>query len=223
MKIRDWLGISEKSQKHLTRFMQIVLAGVMAVGLFVGDPKIIVNAGMGLTVSFLPALLENRYSLSLDSGLALWISSAVFLHAVGTVNLTGSNLYSSLWWWDHMTHSLSASVVAAAGYTTLRALDEHYEDLHFPRKMMFVFILIFILAFGVIWELIEFGISGLAEVLGAETILTQYGLEDSMKDLMFNTAGGMLAAFFGEIYLNDTVEQVREIILEKTEKRSPPV
>jgi len=65
VKIRDWLGISEKSQKHLTRFMQIVLAGVMAVGLFVGDPKIIVNAGMGLTVSFLPALLEKSVQFEL--------------------------------------------------------------------------------------------------------------------------------------------------------------
>jgi hypothetical protein len=67
-----------------------------------------------------------------------------------------------------------------------------------------------VLAFGVIWEQLEFGISGAAEMLGGKTILTQYGLEDTMKDLMFNTAGGIIVALFGEVYLSDAVEDLRQ-------------
>jgi hypothetical protein len=56
----------------------------------------------------------------------------------------------------------------------------------------------------------EFAISGAAEMLGGETILTLYGLEDTMKDLMFKTAGGIIVAIFGEIYLSGAIEQIRE-------------
>jgi len=59
----------------------------------------------------------------MDPALVLWITSAVFLHAVGTVALPGSqSFYRSLWWWDHMTHMLSSSIVAAGGYAAVREL-----------------------------------------------------------------------------------------------------
>jgi len=36
-----------------------------------------------------------------------------------------------------------------------------------------------------------------------------------MKDIMFNTAGGMLVAFFGEIYLLGIIDQLRQKMEEK--------
>lgn len=218
MKVRDRLGISEKVQSHLTRGMQLLLIGIMFFGFYIGSAKVVVNSAIGVIVTFLPGIMEKRYDITLDTALALWITSAVFLHAIGSVNLVGpgSNLYTSIPWWDHMTHALSASVVTAAGYITLRSLDEHYDELQFPRKLLFVFILMFILAFGVFWELIEFAISGISQVLGMDTVLTQYGLEDSMKDLVFNTAGGMIVAAFGEIYLSGTIKEFTGFIERKT-------
>ncbi len=216
MRIRDYLGISVKRQKQLSRAMQILLVLIVLIGFYVGNTGIIVNGLVGLLVTFLPALLEKKYELTMDPALILWITSAVFLHALGTVALPGSlSFYRTLSWWDHMTHALSSSVVAAGGYATVRALDEHHEDIYLPRKFMFAFILVFVLAFGVIWELLEFGILGAAGMIGAETVLTQYGLEDTMKDIVFNTAGGLLVAFFGEIYLLDVVEQLEQKMSEK--------
>lgn len=215
MRIRDRLGISEKTQEDLTRFMQVFLVGIMFFGLYVGNTKVIVNGGMGLAVTFIPGFLERKYSITLDAGLALWITSAVFLHAIGAVSVNGSHLYGSVWWWDHMTHTLSASVVTAAGYTTIRAFEEHSDELHFPRKLMFAFILIFILALGVFWEILEFAITMLSELIGMETILTQYGLEDTMKDLIFNTIGAIIVATFGDLYLKGTIEQTTEYIKNK--------
>jgi hypothetical protein len=216
MKIRDRLGISIKRQQQLSRSMQILLAIIVLIGLYAGNTGVIVNGLVGIFVTFLPAFLEKKHDLVMDPALVLWITSAVFLHAVGTVALPGSqSFYRSLWWWDHMTHMLSSSIVAAGGYAAVRALDEHHDDIYLPRKFMFVFIFIFVLAFGVIWELLEFGISGLADMLGSETVLTQYGLEDTMKDIMFNTAGGMLVAFFGEIYLLGIIDQLRQKMEEK--------
>jgi hypothetical protein len=53
-----------------------------------------------------------------------------------------------------------------------------------------------------------------------ETILTQYGLEDTMKDLIFNTAGGMLVAITGEAYLNNTIQQLTEKLQNKVNQKS---
>lgn len=211
MKIRDYLGISVKRQEQLSRVMQVLLVVIILIGLYVGNTGIIVNGLIGLLVTFLPAFLEKKHDLVMDPALVLWITSAVFLHALGTVALPGSlSFYRTLSWWDHMTHALSSSVVAAGGYAAVRALDKHYEEIYLPRRFMFAFILVFVLAFGVMWELLEFGISGIADIFESETVLTQYGLEDTMKDIVFNTAGGILVAIFGEIYLLGIVEQLQQ-------------
>ncbi|NIS31206.1 MAG: hypothetical protein GWN07_12815, partial [Actinobacteria bacterium] len=90
----------------------------------------------------------------------------------------------SLWWWDHLTHALSSSVVAGVGYATARAFDQHSDQIHLPPRFMFVFILAFVVAFGVLWEVVEFGLGGASAMLGSGTVLTQYGLGDTMLDLV---------------------------------------
>jgi len=210
MKIRDRLGISEKTQIRLTRLMQASLIACMVAGFLLKSQGIIVNSGIGVLLTFLPAYLERDLEVSIDAGLALWVTTAVFLHAIGTLGP-----YRTVWWWDHMTHTISSSIVAAAGYITVRAVDEHYEEIYLPKKMLFVFILIFVMAFGVVWEILEFGIAGAADILGAEPILTQFGLEDTVKDLVFDTLGAVVVAVFGEAHTIGLREQIER----KLEKR----
>ncbi|WP_394354981.1 hypothetical protein [Halorarum halophilum] len=205
MNVRDRLGISDDTQRLITRLMQLTLVGLLFVGLDRGDTGIMVNASVGLLVSYLPAVLEREYDLPMDAGLTLWITSAVFLHAIGTVGLPGAtgNFYNNVWWWDHMTHALSSSVVAATGYTVTRAIDRHSEAVYLPDRFMFVFILLFVLAFGVFWEVIEFAIAETAHALGTASVLTQYGLEDTLLDLVFDTIGGIIVAIWGTAHLTD--------------------
>ena len=61
----------------------------------------------------------------------------------------------------------------------------------------------FVVAFGVIWEVTEFAVSGLGSIIGGNAVLTQYGLEDTMLDLLFDTAGGLVTAIWGTAYLTD--------------------
>lgn len=205
MKLRDRIGISPENQRKISRTMQLILLLSAFAGLYLGNPGVIVNSLVGLAVTFLPGMLEKKHDMVMDPGLVLWITSAVFFHGIGTLGP-----YREVWWWDHLTHALSSSVVAAAGYASFRAFDEHRDDIHFPEKIFFVFILIFVVAFGVLWELLEFWIAGAAEVIGAKTILTQYGLEDTMKDLVFDIVGGSLVAVSGEFYLADITSQLKE-------------
>jgi hypothetical protein len=107
-----------------------------------------------------------------------------------------------------MTHALSASVVAGVGYTVVRALDIHTVEIRLPPQFTFVFVILFVLAFGVVWEVIEFGVTELSLLTGGSPVLTQYGLADTMLDLCFNTLGGVIVATWGTAHLTDVVGAV---------------
>jgi hypothetical protein len=207
VRLRDRLALGATAKRRLTRAMQVVLIGLVFVGIDRGDVGIVVNAGIALGATYLPALLERDYHIPMDAGLTLWLTTAVFLHAVGTVGLPGAelNFYQTVWWWDHLTHSLSSSVVAGVGYATVRAIDEHTDQVYLPREFTFVFVLCFVVAFGVLWEVLEFAVGGLGALLGGDAILTQYGLEDTLLDLVFDIVGGVVVALWGAAYLGDVV------------------
>ncbi|WP_247000622.1 hypothetical protein [Halosolutus gelatinilyticus] len=207
----DWFP-SRRRQRQLTYCMELALVGLFFVGVDRGNVGIVVNTAVALAVTQLPPVLERDYEIPMDPRLTLWITTAVFLHAFGIVGLPGSatNFYGDVWWWDHMTHALSSSLVAAAGYATVRALDEHTTEIYLPRKFVAVFILLFVLAFGVLWEILEFAIALSAEAFGVGAVLTQYGLDDTMLDLVFDLIGGLVVALWGWVYLADVSDAIRD-------------
>ena len=221
MRVRDSLGIDTRRQQQATRGMVLVIVVILVLGILTGSTGVIVNTGVGLLVIQLPAFLERDYGITLDAGLTLWITSVVFLHAVGVIGLPWSdvNFYASVWWWDHVTHALSSSLVAAVGYTTVRALDRHSEGISIPPRFMFVFILLFVLAFGVAWEVLEFTITLVAEATGNATVLTQFGLDDTMLDLVFDTVGAVVVAIWGTAHLTDAIGYVEGWLDGRTERR----
>ncbi len=188
--------------------MQLVLAGIVIYGLAFGEPKAITNGSISLLITFVPALLERNYRIPLDPWLGLWITLAVFLHTMGS-----AGLYATFDWWDHLTHALSASVVAGVGYTFARGIDIHSDRIHLPREFFFVYVLVVVLAFGVLWELFEFGLDIAAEETGIQMPLAQHGLDDTVRDLMFNSVGALAVAAFGQAHLSGVAERVRESLL----------
>ena len=212
MRLRDRLRVGQRRQKQAAWAMEIGLVGILSVGLYQGSTTVVVNAGVGLFVTQLPPVLERDYGIPMDPALTLWITSAVFLHAFGVLGLPGSetNLYGSVPWWDHLTHALSASVVAGVGYATARAFDAHTEDIVLPPRFTFVFILLFVLAFGVFWEVIEFGLGEAARAAGNRALLTQYGLDDTMLDLVFDTIGAVIVAVWGTVHLTDVAGYIEQ-------------
>jgi len=214
MRVRDRLRISTATQQLLSRILSLALIGLLGVGIERGNVGIIVNSAVAILVTQLPALLERDYGITLDPALTLWITAAAFFHALGTVGFPGAeeNFYVTVWWWDHLTHALSSSVVAAVGYTTVRALDEHTTDISIPSRFMFVFLLLFVMAFGVFWEVIEFSITLAASATGNDTILTQFGLRDTMLDLVFDAIGAVLVAIWGTAHLTGVVGHVETLL-----------
>ena len=195
---------SVENQRRITRVVQAVLVAIVGYGLVAGQSKAVVNGGIALVVTVMPALLERNYEIPLDPWLGTWLTVAVFLHTLGS-----AGLYGYVHWWDHVTHAMSASLVAGTGYIAARAIDLHDDDIHIPRRFAFVYILVVVLAFGVVWELFEYGLDVVAAGTGVEMPLAQHGLDDTVRDLMFNSLGALLVAAFGQARLTNVADRVR--------------
>ena len=201
--LSDRLGISVRRQIGLVRFMQVALVGVLLYGLWSQRIAVVTNAGLAIGVTFLPVLLERDYEVVIEPGLVLWVTLAVFLHALGT-----AGLYDAISTWDHLTHTLSATVVAATGYAALRAVHLHSDEVNLPPWALFGALLVFMLAMSVIWEILEFFVDQGAIRLDMEPILAQHGIDDTIVDMIFNVIGSVIVAVWGTVYLTEVSESL---------------
>ncbi len=193
---------SMSNQRRMTLGMRAALIALVGYGVVAGEPKAITNGTISLLITSVPALLERNYRIPLDPWLGLWITLAVFLHTAGS-----AGLYAVVGWWDHLTHAMSASLVAGVGYTFARAVDIHSDRIYLPRQFFFVYTLVVVLAFAVVWELFEFGLDVAADATGVSMPLAQHGLDDTVLDLVFNSVGALAVAAFGQAHLVGATER----------------
>ncbi|MBB6646564.1 hypothetical protein [Halobellus ruber] len=180
---------------RLVRTLQLLLLGIAGVALVRGNATLAVNSLGPLAITLLPALFRREYDYAMDTGLVLWITLAATLHAVGALGL-----YESLGWYDSLTHTFSASIVAGVGYALARSVERHTTAVTFTRGFRATFVVLFVLAVGVAWEILEFASGGLATLIGGEAVLAQYGTTDIVNDLVFNTVGAVLVAGFASAH-----------------------
>lgn len=194
--ILNALGISFDLQRSLVRGLQVVLAGIILVGVVTVDVNVIVNGGVGLGMTFLPALLGRDWTAHTNVGLTLWIAVAVVLHVLGTLAF-----YQTVWGWHKVAHATTGTLVAALGYAAVRALETHTNSIAFPPRFTFVIVVLFVFSVGVFWEILEFAIDQLAATAGMEdVVLSQHGRDDTVSDMIANTAGALLVAGAATVY-----------------------
>ena len=189
MNLGETLGLSDRAERLLVRALQTVLAAVVAYGLVTARVGTAVQAGVALAITLLPAALRREYDYTMDAGLVLWITVAVLLHTVGSLGA-----YRRYRWYDEIAHTVSATVIAGIGYATLRAVEHHSGELDVTPRFSRFFIVVFVLAAGVFWEIIEFASGALATVVGARPLIV-YGIDDIVTDMIFNGIGGLVVAF----------------------------
>ncbi len=80
---------------------------------------------------------------------------------------------------------------------------------------MFAFTIVFVLAMGVVWELLEFAVDQGALLLGMEPILAQHGIDDTIVDMVFNTLGAIIVATWGTVYLTEVSETFADLLEER--------
>jgi hypothetical protein len=185
------LAGADYQHTFLVRALQLLLIGIAGVAVVQGNATLAVNSVGPLVITCLPALFRREYGYTMDAGLVLWITLAATLHAVGALAL-----YESLGWYDSLTHAFSASIVAGIGYALARSVERHSTAVSFTRGFRATFVVLFVLAIGVAWEILEFASGGLATLAGGEAVLAQYGTADIVNDLVFNAVGAVLVASF---------------------------
>lgn len=191
MTIGDALGLSESQERLIARGLQLVLVGLFVYGVWTAQVDIAVMAGIALGITFLPALLRREYGYSMDAGLVLWLTVAMILHTAGYLGP-----YNQYQWYDEITHTVSATIIAGVGYASFRALELHSDAINVPSKFRAVFIVVFVLAAGMFWEVVEYTLGGLVIV---------YGIDDIVTDMVANAAGAVIVAVWGTGYVNGLV------------------
>jgi hypothetical protein len=201
MNLRDAVGLTDSSLWMAVRAMQVLLVGIAGYALVTVNFGLLANAVLPLLVTLTPEFVAWRYDHTMSGGLALWIATAAFLHSVGALGP-----YKWIGWYDQVTHTLSATLVAGVGYALVQALDESSDSVEFPPEFRFLFIVLFVVAFGVVWEIAEFASGGLASLVGGEAVLAQYGMSDIVLDLVFNGLGAVAVALWGTGYFDGVAD-----------------
>jgi hypothetical protein len=206
--------------KLASRAMQAGMVGLAISGLLVREYTYIPAALIAVFISTLPSVIKRDLNLVLPVELNFWIVLALFVHIVGSF----SGFYDNLPGWDHLTHAMSASLVAALGFVVVVAVDKYADSIYLPPAFLALFIIMFTMAIGVIWELTEY----LVDELTCSHL--QYSLTDTMRDLLFDTIGALLVASVGSFYLTHTsidhfvdtlqVDKAKERVKEVLERRA---
>lgn len=201
------MELTDTQEMRIVWGLQFVLAVLSVYGVVTLQLEVAVNAAIPLVVTFLPAVLRREYSFTMDAGLVLLLTVAVFLHALGSVSL-----YRNYSWYDEITHTVSAVFVAGIGYAVLATFERHSPDVDLPPEVRGVFILIFVLAFGVIWEVFEFSAVWLSRSIGVRSPVRVFGIDDIVMDMVFNLIGALLVALWGGRYFEDLVPLIRRLL-----------
>ena len=189
-------GERERPMTDLTTVAVFSLqAGVFALFLVAvrrRDAAAAVNALAALVLALLPVAVgvalpaTAARSALIGPALPLWLSVAGLLHSVGMLGL-----YDSVRWWDHVTHTVSAALVAALCYAAVVALPDAVGVAPGAGTAA-VATTAFTFAVGVFWELIELVARDVGERFEVEPVLVHYGRRDTAVDLGFDVVGALL-------------------------------
>lgn len=182
-----------------TVLLQIALVGGLLLGIRRRNLSLGANALAALAATFLPALVEyvlftvRGVAVAIDAVVPFWIATAGFLHTLG---MAGWYENEATWWWDHLTHLVSAAFVAAVFYGGVHGIALSSPDVTAPPTTIAGLTLLFALAVGVFWELLELVVHRYSRELGVESALIPYGRRDTALDLVFDGVGALLVVGF---------------------------
>ncbi|UCE80387.1 MAG: hypothetical protein JSV94_04275 [Methanobacteriota archaeon] len=183
-----------KGLRFASRTMQLGMVALAITGVVAGELTYVPAALIAIFMSELPSILRRDLKVVLPIELNLWIVAALFIHVLGSF----SGFYDNIPGWDHLTHAMSASLIAALGFILVASIDKYAESIYIPRMFLVLLIIMITMAVGVIWEITEYLIDS------ATGSHLQYSLDDTMRDLLFDTIGGTVVAFGGAYYLSHT-------------------
>lgn len=192
--------------------LQGAIVGTLLIGLRRENVSAVVNAAVAFVTTLVPVLVETVLGSAVAGGLVvgpalpLWIATAGLLHSIGMLGL-----YESTSWWDHLTHAVSAALVAALVYAGIIVTVRHSPGGDIARGVIVVITLVFTGAVGTFWEVIELVARDVGDRYGIEPILVHYGWRDTVFDLGFDFLGALVVLLLDFQLFVPVLDQIPDI------------
>lgn len=177
----------------LAMAFQLGILGILVVAVSRRDLAAAVNAIVSFIVATMPAAFAFLSptvlgrSVTFGPELPLWLAMAGLFHSYGMLGP-----YDSIWWWDYLTHTISAALVAALIYGGLVVVVGRQGPFEPLSGLVPVITVGFTLAAGIFWELIELVARAVGDYLDIEPVLVHYGRRDTALDLVFDLVGAIV-------------------------------
>ena len=188
----------------LSWMMILAMTWVIPAALWRGDWPLAVMATIAVAVSLLPAILQRNYRMVFPWFLEFLLVLQLHLHTFWGVWL---RYYDSHGFWDKMLHLKGTMLVSFIGFLAAYALHMSGK-VRVTGPILGLFTVVFGNALGAWWEILEFLVDKTLQKN------TQYGLDNTMIDLLYNLFGSLVAAGLGWAYLKVTPRAERRLVAE---------
>jgi hypothetical protein len=185
------LSVPDRVQFFLSLFIRLSLIVAFVVALIETQWTVAFVSIIALFATLLPWYLARSFHIRVPIGfefiLVLFVYASIFLGEI-------HGFYTLFWWWDIVLHIGSGVAIGFVGFLALYAL---YLDKRFDAKPFFIAFLSFSVAFAIggLWEIFEFTMDS---VFGFHM---QKSAVDTMRDLIVDAAGALVASASGYLYL----------------------
>lgn len=171
--------------------LQVVIFTILVLSLFEGRGQVTFSASIVFVLTFLPAMINWQFETFVP--IEFVFVNTLFLFAsfvLGDLR----QFYDRFWWWDMMLHGFSAIIMGIIGFLLIYVFYASKKVTMPPFYILF-FSFSFSLSLGALWEIVEYLVD-----ISLGTHMQQSGLDDTMKDLMMDTLGALVAALIGYLY-----------------------
>ena len=188
----------------LSWVMILAMIWVIPAALWRGNWPLAIMATVAVAVALLPAILRHNYRIVLPWFLVFLVVLQLHLHTFWGVWL---RYYDSHWFWDKLLHLKGTMLVSLVGFLAAYAIHL-CGKVRLTGPILGLFTVVFGNALGAWWEIVEF--------LVDKTLKknTQYGLDNTMIDLINNLLGSLIAAGLGWVYLKVATRKERRQLAE---------
>lgn len=162
----------------VTAALRAAIAAVFLEGCRERNPGAVANAAVAFALTYLPDAVEARFDVAFRPWQRAYGEAGLLAHAAGMLGP-----YEDVWWWDHVTHVHSATLLGALVRVVARRRGRD------PAP----YVLGVVVGGGVAWELLEYAVHAVSSRLGLDPVLVPYGPVDTALDLGFDLAGALLA------------------------------
>ncbi len=163
-----------------------------------------------LSISFAPLLLERLWQVRLPAWLQTAYVGFVFASLFAGEVL---NIYGLIWEWDDIVHLVSGILIGLAVVLWLSMLVRNRNKIRLPVWLQGLFVCCFVTSMAVAWEAIEFASD---QLFG--TRLQAHDLFDTMIDLLYGLAGGLIIAVLLVLHLKGKRAMGLQVIVRHFER-----